>query len=101
LGLYPDVLVAEESRTDNSGIVAQFRDDHFRVLGEHFGVNLIPDLRLERQEKRIALIADTAAYTEDVRLKNVYNIRDTDSEIADITLHDLFPRLITLTQCVE
>lgn len=71
------LCIPQKCRTDNASVVAQLRDDDLRVLLRIPGVNFLRHNLLHWQQQRIALVADTAADAEDVRLEDIDRIRDT------------------------
>ena len=71
------LCIPQKCRTDNTSVIAQLRDDDLRVLLRIACIHLACHDFLHRQQQRIALVADTAADAEDVRLEDIDRIRDT------------------------
>ena len=74
------VCVAQECSTDNTGIISQLCNHDFCILGRIPGVNLPLYTFLHRNQKRIALVADTAAEAQNIGLDDVDGIGDASCQ---------------------
>ena len=85
---FPTELLAQEGRTDDTGIITQLAKTNFCLLVVMFGIALRLDNLHERLKQRIPLTADTAADAEDIRLENIDDIHQTAAQIGNILIYN-------------
>ena len=89
------LVLTQQSRADDTGVVAQFRLDdpgHFVVVaGQAVGCNLTAQ---GQQQLFVRLVADTTADCQRIRLKNVDDIAVMHFTEKDVVRHKLVQDII-------
>ena len=95
------VCSSEESSADDTCIVTELSDNDLAVLGRVSCVNFLCNEFLHREEERIALVAYTAADTENIGLEDVDRICYAGCKVLYVLVNYILSSLVSGSHSVK